>query len=161
MAIDTTHPTYQLLDDFYAAFKRRDAAAMRAAYAEDATFKDAVFTLNGREQIGDMWQMLCERGKDMQLEYEVLEANDTSGRVHWEARYTFSQTGNKVHNIIEGTFTVRDGKIVTHIDDFDFRRWSGQALGLPGKLLGWSGFLQNKVQKNAMSSLEAYSSKQR
>jgi hypothetical protein len=33
------------------------------------------------------------------------------------------------------------------------------ALGLPGMLLGWSGFMKNKVQKTALSSLHKYMQK--
>ena len=153
------HPNYATLDGFYDAFSRKDYAKMRTYYAPDATFEDPAFKLDSGERAADMWEMLCKRGADLELEYEVLSVDDEGGEVKWEARYTFSQTGNKVHNIIHATIKLRDGKIVEHRDAFDFWRWSSQALGLPGKLLGWSGFLRGKVRQQAGAQLERYVAK--
>lgn len=151
-------PNAALIEKFYAAFARRDGAAMGACYAPDATFEDPAFQLKGAE-IGAMWTMLCQRGKDLKVEASGIEADETTGRAHWEAYYTFSATGRKVHNIIDATFTFRDGLIATHVDKFDFHRWSKQALGLPGLLLGWTGFLQAKVQDKAMTGLRQFMAK--
>ena len=41
------------------------------------------------------------------------------------------------------------GKIVRHIDRFDFWRWSRMALGPAGLLLGWTPLLHKKVQAKA------------
>lgn len=153
------HPNFQLLDDFYGAFARRQPDVMASSYASDAHFTDPVFPDLRGEQIGQMWTMLCTRGKDLELTYEVIEADDQGGRARWEAHYTFSATGREVHNIIDATFEFRDGQIVRHIDDFDFWRWSKQALGAPGVLLGWSGFLRSKMRSQASSGLHAFSSK--
>ena len=101
-----------------------------------------------------MWRMLCERGADLQLEHSGIEADDTTGKAHWEARYTFSATGRKVHNIIDASFTFRDGKITSHKDAFDFWRWSRQALGFSGVLLGWTPLVQNKIRRVAGQQLE-------
>lgn len=151
-------PNAALIEKFYAAFARRDGPAMGACYAPDATFEDPAFKLKGAE-IGAMWTMLCQRGKDLKVEASGIEADDATGRAHWEAYYTFSATGRKVHNIIDATFTFRDGLIATHVDKFDFHRWSKQALGLPGLLLGWTGFMQAKVQGKAMAGLRDFMAK--
>ena len=66
-----------------------------------------------------------------------------------------------MENIIRASFKVADGKIVEHSDAFDFWRWSRQALGTPGLLLGWSSFLQKKVQGQAAKSLDEYEAKKR
>jgi len=66
------HPNAVLLDGFYAAFERRDGAAMAACYAPDAHFTDPVFSVRG-EQVGAMWSMLCERGRDLQLEWRDIQ----------------------------------------------------------------------------------------
>ena len=90
------HPNAATIERFYAAFARRDASAMTACYAADARFTDPVFDLAG-PQIGAMWSMLCERGKDLTLEWRDVRANDANGSAHWEPRYTFSATGRLVH----------------------------------------------------------------
>lgn len=157
--MSTPHPNHDVLDAFYRAFANRDHATMRSMYAQDATFKDPVFTLDGAQQVGDMWEMLCTRGKDLSLSYEILEAHDTGGKVRWKADYTFSLTGRMVHNVIDATLTIRDGEIVEHVDVFDFWKWSRQALGAPGMLLGWSSMLQGKVSDAAMQGLEVFAAK--
>lgn len=144
------------LKRFYEAFQQRDAATMAACYAPDVQFSDPVFTDLRGAQAGLMWKMLCERGKDLRLEFSDVRADDTSGSAHWEAWYTFSATGRPVHNVIDATFAFRDGKIARHVDRFDLYRWSRQALGAPGLLLGWTPLLQNKVRAMAAKGLADY-----
>jgi ketosteroid isomerase-like protein len=144
---------------FYTAFQQRDAATMAACYAPDVQFSDPVFTDLRGAAAGTMWKMLCERGKDLKIEFRDVRADATGGSAHWEAWYTFSASGRKVHNIIDATFEFRDGKIVKHTDRFDLHRWAGLALGLPGKLLGWSPLLQNKIRAMAKKGLDDYQAK--
>lgn len=130
---------------------------MAACYAPDVVFSDPAFPELRGSRAGDMWRMLTGRAADLTLEFEVKDDR----HVHWEARYTFSQTGRKVHNVIDATFELKDGLIVRHTDVFDFHRWSRQALGLPGLLLGWSSFLQKKVQAKAAQGLDDFVAKKR
>ncbi len=150
------HPNAVLLTGFYNAFAARDGDAMATAYASDATFSDPVFTdLRGKE-VGAMWKMLCSRATDLRVEARDISADDTTGKAHWEAWYTFTKTGRPVHNVIDATFEFRDGKIARHRDAFDFWRWSSQALGPTGKLLGWSPIIQGPVRKQARAGLEKF-----
>lgn len=141
---------------FYDAFAARDGDAMAACYADDVHFSDPAFPDLRGEEARDMWRMLTGRAADLRVEYRVERADERGGAVHWEAWYTFSQTGRKVHNVIDATLEVRDGRIVRHTDRFDFHRWSKQALGPAGLLLGWSGFLQRKVQAKAAAGLAQF-----
>lgn len=145
-----------LLGKFYSAFQRRDHAGMAVCYHPEATFADPVFTLRGKE-IAAMWHMLCEGGKDLEVTFSGIEADDAAGRAHWEARYTFSSTGRKVHNIIVAQFRFKDGLIVEHRDHFNFWRWSRMALGPTGLLLGWTPLVQGRVQRTARARLEKFS----
>lgn len=140
---------------FYAAFAQRDWRSMGSCYADDVHFTDPVFDLHG-DAARAMWRMLCERGSDLRIEASGIEASGDRGRAHWDAWYTFSTTGRPVHNVIDAEFTLRDGLIVRHVDRFDFWRWSRQALGAPGVLLGWSGALRRKVQGNARIALDGF-----
>ncbi|MCP3137319.1 nuclear transport factor 2 family protein [Pyxidicoccus xibeiensis] len=150
------HPHSQLLTDFYSAFQRRDAQAMAACYHPDAEFSDAVFIGLRHGGVTSMWRMLLERGKDLEVTFRDVQADDRTGRAHWDARYTFSASGRKVLNRIDAEFEFRDGKILRHRDRFDFWTWSRQALGPMGLVLGWSPLLRNKVQFQARKSLEKY-----
>ena len=149
------HPNAALLERFYAAFARRDGAAMAACYAPDSRFTDPVFDLAG-VQVGAMWSMLCERGKDLRLEWREIRADDATGSAHWEPRYTFSATGRPVHDIIDSAFTFNAGRIVRHVDTFDLWRWSRMALGAKGALLGWTPIVRNAIRGQARRGLEAW-----
>lgn len=157
--MSAVHPNAKVIQDFYAAFARRDAEGMAACYADDVSFSDPVFPALRGDEARAMWRMLCERGKDLRIESSGIEADDTTGRAHWEAWYTFSATGQKVHNVIDARFELRDGKIVKHVDTFDFKRWAGQALGWKGKLFGWLPPLQNAVRKQGDAGLRAFMKK--
>lgn len=150
------HDHAQLLHRFYTAFQARDGATMASCYGPTATFSDPVFTSLKGEEVGAMWKMLTARADDLVIEFSGVEADDHAGRAHWEAWYTFSVTGRKVHNIIDATFTFEDGKIVGHTDVFGFYRWTRMALGVPGVLLGWTPLVQGKVRKQAMAGLRAW-----
>jgi ketosteroid isomerase-like protein len=145
-----------LVERFYSAFAQRDWQTMRACYHPEVHFTDEAFDLHGAHA-GNMWHMLCTRGKDLRLAYrDIAEQSDGRVTAHWEAWYTFSATGRHVHNIIDATITLRDGLMVRHVDRFDFWRWSRQALGTPGLLLGWAPFLQAKVRAKAAAGLAAF-----
>jgi hypothetical protein len=154
------HPNIELLQRFYTAFARRDHAAMAACYHPQVHFTDPVFDLQGWKAAA-MWRMLCERGTDLRIEFGDLQADDSRGAAHWEAWYSFSVTRRKVHNVIDAQFEFRDGLILRHVDRFDFYRWSRQALGLPGLLLGWTGKLHDKVKATGASGLEAFIAKEK
>lgn len=142
-----------VIERFYRAFQQRDAVAMGHCYRADARFSDPAFPDLDAAQVRAMWSMLLSGSNDLRMEFEVLEENDTHGRVRWEAWYTFSRTGRPVHNIIHSTFELRNGLILRQRDRFDFWRWSRQALGLIGWLLGWTPFLRSKVQGVAKAAL--------
>jgi limonene-1,2-epoxide hydrolase len=155
----TAHPHAQLLETFYAAFQKRDAEAMVACYHPNIWFTDPVFHDLRGPRAGAMWRMLCERATTLVIEYSGISADDKTGRAHWEARYDFTATGRKVHNVIDATFEFADGKIIRHADTFDLWRWAGMALGPKGKLLGWLPPIKNAIHKNAVKSLDSFERK--
>ena len=146
------------IERLYAAFARLDAGAMADCYAADARFDDEAFSLQGKEKIGAMWRMLCEaveaKGRDVwQLELSRV----TEHSAHWEPTYRFSATGRTVHNVIDAEFEFdAAGLIARHRDRFDFWRWSRQAFGAPGLLLGWTPMLRAKVRAQAAKSLDRF-----
>ncbi|TKC12937.1 nuclear transport factor 2 family protein [Pedobacter polaris] len=149
----------QLIQHFYTCFKNKDYKGMQACYADDATFSDAVFKNLSAAQVKAMWEMLIAKGKDMRIEFSNISADEHTGRAHWDAYYTFSSTGKKVINKIDASFEFKNGKIIKHIDDFNFYTWAKQALGTTGILLGWTGFLRNKIQATAIGNLEKFMKK--
>jgi len=149
------HPHAALIAAFYAAFQRRDAAAMGACYAPAVTFQDPVFTVTGWRARA-MWRMLCERGKDLRVSVADIQGDATAGSARWEAWYTFSATGRQVHNVITAHFEFTEGRIVRHVDRFDLHRWASQALGLKGLLLGWAPPVRRAIRRQAARGLDAF-----
>ncbi len=139
---------------FYTAFGQRDWSAMGACYADDARFSDPVFPELDVAGVRAMWKMLLTSGSDLRITFKISEESDESAVCEWEAFYTFSRTGKKVHNVIRSEFELREGLIHRQRDHFDFWRWSRQALGPSGLLLGWSPLVKNKVRGIAAAGLK-------
>lgn len=151
----------EIITEFYAAFSRLDAEAMAACYHKDITFEDPAFgTLKG-EKAGNMWRMLCQsqKGKDFVVTFSDVTATGGKGSALWEAKYTFSKTGRKVHNKIRAEFEFADGKIIKHTDQFDLKKWAKQAMGLKGALLGGTGFFKKKLHEQTNGMLAKFEKK--
>jgi hypothetical protein len=146
----------QVINKFYEGFRARDAEAMCSCYHPDIEFSDAVFrNLKGTKATG-MWSMLCARAEDLAVTFGEVRADGTHGSAHWEAIYTFSGTGRRVHNVIEASFEFSDGLIIRHVDRFSFWKWSGMALGPAGLFLGWTPLLRAAVRRRARHGLDAF-----
>ena len=76
-----------------------------------------------------MWRMLTGRADDLEVELVEHQADGDRGSARWIAHYTFTQTGRPVENHVRAEFRFADGLIAEHRDEFDFHRWSRQALG--------------------------------
>ena len=46
--------------------------------------------------------------------------------------------------------------IVDHVDEFSFWKWSRQALGTKGLLLGWTPFVRRTVRTKARAGLDEF-----
>lgn len=150
------NPNEKIIENFYTAFQKLDAEAMIACYHPDVHFSDPVFPNLPALEAGAMWKMLCSQAKNFELTFADIQADEQTGKAHWEAFYDFSATGRRVHNIINAAFEFQDGKIIKHTDTFDFWKWSSQALGPVGLLLGWTPMLRRKVQKQAGERLAGF-----
>ncbi|MEX2603228.1 MAG: nuclear transport factor 2 family protein, partial [Gracilimonas sp.] len=139
------HENEELIHRLYMSLQQLDAEGMLACYHDDASFRDPVFILKSKAEISAMWTMLCSGAREFGLTFEQVNADDNSGSAKLEATYQFSQTNRKVLNKIVAKFQFKDGLIIEHNDSFNFWKWSRQALGTPGYLLGWSSVLQKKV----------------
>ena len=150
------HPNEELLKTFYTCFQRREPAGMTACYHPEVVFSDPVFqTLKG-ERASAMWHMLIGRSKDIEILFGDIQADEQSGSAHWEARYTYSATGRKVQNVVQAQFGFQEGSILVHQDTFDLWKWAAQALGISGRLFGWTPLMQQTIQRKAAQTLDAY-----
>jgi ketosteroid isomerase-like protein len=153
----------QLIKEFYTCFQQRNWKGMVDCYGEDIIFYDPVFeNLEGCE-VHAMWEMLLSRAKDLTLDFGDIsieesagDGTDKYGGCRWVATYTFTATGRKVVNRVKARFAFSEGKIVEHQDEFNLWKWSGQALGWTGFLLGGTSLMQNKIRRNARKSLDKF-----
>jgi ketosteroid isomerase-like protein len=145
-----------LAETFYKAFAAKDAGTMASLYADNARFSDPAFPDLRGEAVRNMWRMLCSRSKDLKVEFKVRNASKENIGVDWTATYTFAKTGRLVKNRVHTVMTIRDGRIIWQRDEFNFWRWSAQALGPMGTLLGWTPLVRRSVQKQAMLALKAW-----
>ena len=146
-----------LITKFYESFQDLDYAGMNSCYSDDIVFNDPVFGILRGEEAKYMWEMLCKNAKDFKLDFSnIVLLDDEYATCNWTATYTFSQTGRKVVNHIKAFMKLKDGKIIEHSDAFKLSKWAAQALGVKGVLLGWTGFVKRKIQKNARNKLIAF-----
>lgn len=148
----------ELIEEFYAAFAAGNAKTMARCYHEQVIFEDPVFgKLKGIDTVSDMWHMLMERSRGhLKIEFSEITAHGNSGTARWVATYPFSQTNRVVVNKVYASFEFKEGLIFRHTDHFDLYKWSKQAFGLKGLLLGWTGYMHRKIQEQAKLSLEKY-----
>jgi hypothetical protein len=144
---------------FYEAFMVRDHYTMGLLYAEHATFSDPVFPLLNARGARTMWKMLLTRAEDLGIEVKILEDSPTHASVDWVAHYTFGATGRAVVNRVHTEMAISLGRIVSQVDSFSLWRWSGQALGARGWLLGWTPLVRNKIRAQAAQSLREFARK--
>ena len=149
-----------IIEEFYTAFTNRDAAKMTSLYADDVIFSDPAFgTLKG-EKAKNMWRMLLSNKGETKMSFRDVKGGENEGSAHWTAKYTFSQTGNKVVNEVDAKFKIKDGKIIEHHDDFNLHTWAKQAFGFKGRLIGGTGFFRKKLQASTNELLNKFEAKQ-
>ncbi len=149
----------KLVKSFYTAFVQGNEDLMTACYHDDVVFNDPVFgTLRG-EQAVHMWKMLLsKRTEQTTISFQDVKTSNDNATATWTARYVYGPTNRKVVNHVNAHFKFKDGKIIEHIDSFNLWKWTQQALGVPGYLLGWTPFMKNKIQKTTNAQLQKFMS---
>lgn len=150
----------ELIEKFYTSFSKADAKGMTECYHENIVFQDDAFgTLKG-ERACKMWEMLLSGGPGKsKISFNNVEATNESGSANWRAEYHYGEKQRKVINNIHANFKFKDGKIIEHIDTFNLWKWTKQALGPAGYLLGWTSFMRKKIQKTTNDKLNDFISK--
>lgn len=142
------------LNDFFNFFKKADYKNMIKFYNEKATFSDPVFKNLSKAEIDKMWTFLLKnkKEKDINLKYELIDGKNLI--VKWECTYLFGRKNQKVYNQVTSKFKFSEDKIIEQIDDFDFKNWSKQSLGLIGKIFGNKKWFNKLVSKKAAKKVK-------
>ena len=147
----------RLVERFFQAFQKLDAREMNACYSDDVAFYDPMFELLRGDEAKAMWEMLCTNAKDFSLRYDSIKnLDDGYYTCNWTASYTFSKTGRRVVNMCKAHMKIENGLITEHSDGWSMHKWSAQAFGFTGKLLGWAGFFRRKLKNTAKRNLMNY-----
>jgi hypothetical protein len=151
----TSNPAHiSVIAAFYSAFAHHDAESMAQCYHPEIEFSDPVFGRLKAKEVVAMWTMLIKRSQgNLVIDFSDVVADDISGAANWVAKYKFSRTGRDITNNVHAEFRFMDNLIIAHHDTFDLAKWSQQAFGLKGYLLGWTPFMQGKIRRQARTSL--------
>ena len=144
----------EVINQFYSSFKNGDPAGMIACYHNTVIFEDPAFGKLEGEKAKAMWQMLLSKKEESEMSVSFSVLNDN--QAEWIANYKYGPNKKPVINAVSASFVFEDGKIIKHTDHFDLWKWSKQALGAAGYLLGWSGFMKNKIQATTNKLLNKY-----
>lgn len=151
----------QLIKNFYQSLSDLDPEGMISNYHDEVEFEDPAFGKLKGERAKNMWRMLCnsQKGQHFKVSVSEISFDNGVGKALCRAEYFFGKTNRKVNNIISAEFRFRDGKIIEHRDRFDLHRWSRQALGFTGLLLGWTGFFKRKLNRQTNKWLSDFENK--
>jgi ketosteroid isomerase-like protein len=149
-----------VIKKFYTGFANGNVSEMTDCYHDNIRFKDPVFgELKGTEAKA-MWEMLLSRRTDStKISFENIHSTQDEGSADWKAVYLYGKSKRKVINNIQAHFKFKDGKIIEHIDTFDLWKWTQQALGISGYILGWTPFMKNKIRKTVLQQLNSFIAK--
>lgn len=147
----------ELIEKFYTSFANGNFKEMTACYHENIVFQDPVFgRLEGKRAV-KMWEMLLtKRTESTKISFDNIHATSDHGTANWTAKYVYGDANRKVTNVVRANFKFKEGKIIEHIDSFDLWKWSKQAMGIVGYLVGWSPFMKNKIQKTTKMRLDTF-----
>ncbi|MBU2951349.1 nuclear transport factor 2 family protein [Tamlana agarivorans] len=150
----------ELIEKFYTSFADGNAKGMASCYHDDVIFRDEVFgTLQGNRAC-KMWEMLLSgKAEPAKISFNNIEATLENGSANWKAEYFYGAKKRKVINNIKVNFKFKEGKIIEHIDSFNLWKWTQQALGPVGYLMGWTPFMKNKIQKTTNQKLDHFIAK--
>ena len=152
----------ELITTFYQAFVNGDAETMISCYHNDIVFEDPAFGKLKGDRAKEMWRMLLKRAKGtLKVTFSDVKAEKSTGKASWRAEYIFSKTNRNIINDIQASFEFKDGKISKHTDAFSLWKWSQQAFGIKGLLLGWTPFMKHQIQKQTNQLLDEWIKKKK
>ena len=126
----------QVIEQFYTALSNRDIKALSNCYHEEVVYSDVGFGIQKGKDAKLVWQFLMNNvDENFMVTFSDIQANETRGSANWVAKYQFNQ--RNIENQITATFQFQNGKIIYHKDKYSLWKWSQQAFGFLGYLIGW------------------------
>lgn len=147
----------EIIKKFYTSFSNGNIKGMLECYHKDVIFQDPVFGKLERERAFKMWEMLLSQKKeDTIINFNNAQATNEIGKANWVAEYVYGAKKRKIINRVQANFKFKNGKIIEHFDFFDLWKWTKQAFGITGFLIGWTPFMKNKIQQTTNKRLDEF-----
>ncbi len=147
----------EIITEFYNNFSEGNAQGMTQYYHKDIVFNDPIFGTLKKERAFKMWEMLLsKKSEHTTISFDNIIEKEGFITVNWTATYLFGPQQRKVVNNVLATFRFQENKIIEHSDSFDLWKWTRQALGTSGYLMGWSSFMQKKIQHKMELQLDDF-----
>jgi hypothetical protein len=138
-----THPNAATLHRLLTGLQEHQPDTMASCYHADATFEDIAFRRRGRQEIHEMWRMICLGDSELKATFEILHVDDHTARVHLVDDYKFGKDKRPVINVIDSHFVFRGDLIIEHRDFCDTHAWAKAAIGgITGVIVGRVGFIR-------------------
>ncbi|MGB5988742.1 MAG: nuclear transport factor 2 family protein [Marinifilaceae bacterium] len=151
----------EVIKKFYTSFSDSNIKGMIECYHKEIVFIDPVFGKLKGERVIKMWEMLlAKKNKGNKISFSNIMASSEKGEANWVAEYIYGEDKRKIVNKISANFKFKEGKIIEHTDYFNLWKWTKQAMGPAGYLLGWSYFMRKQIQEKAKIRLEEFIKKQ-
>lgn len=144
------------IEQFYTAFSEGNTEEMLKHYHDDVVFEDPAFGKLKGKRANAMWRMLLSKKEKSGLRLQFNVNKNSENKANWIATYNYGPQKRKVINHVSATFKFKDGKIIQHQDSFNLWKWTQQALGFSGYLLGWSNFMKKKIQQTTAKTLDQF-----
>lgn len=128
---------YQILLTFFTAFAKKDLNTMLDCYHKNVIYDDVGFGQQKGEKAKAVWRFLIQNvGENAVISFSDIQTFNNTGYANWTTTYPFGK--RIITNNIKATFHFKDGKIIFHKDEYSLWKWSQQAFGIIGYLIGWS-----------------------
>jgi alkylation response protein AidB-like acyl-CoA dehydrogenase/limonene-1,2-epoxide hydrolase len=122
----------RIVEDFLAAFDRRDIAAIDAALAQDAVYHNMpTLPVKGRPAIAAALRGFIDRCNGISFKIHTIAAS-ASGSVLVERTDSFVEDGKSISLHVNGVFELVNGKITAWRDYFDQDQYLQQKSGQQG-----------------------------
>lgn len=145
-----------LIERFFDALRHKDSKQLNSFLAKDTIYTDPIMGQLEGDEVRYFWQSLCEKAQGFTLECKEMHLTKDEVVVFWESSYVFYATQNKVKNNLKSTFKIKENKIKSQHDEFDYSKWIKQAIGNKAGFFMKGKMMQISIQKQAKLLLKAY-----
>jgi ketosteroid isomerase-like protein len=149
--IEQVRANWTLVEQHYKAIQAKDADAILAVYAADCRIDHPLIGRMSKDEFSKAVQAFIRQTPDYELEFQISHAGAQRVDAEWALTHVFHLTGRTIRLAGATTYFLSANRITRHIDQFDRRAWSRQAMGMTGLVLsfvpGWRSFVERELRR--------------